>query len=488
MLARVFCMIAFTSVTTSAVAQESPPADGRADAPSTDLGLQPGGTAQGPVLTPFGPDALHRDAAATPTAADAAQHPGADAALVGGSSAAVITGGAGAALPPGLLPEGTNPAAPILADPTPPAASAPAAAGLRFWLAGFADVGLNVTVFDSKNFENYDTTFLPRQVEVDLGAGWKDAGGARLDLNVLTSPESRPISVVSPPLDRDLMDALVEQALVEWRPFALTLRAGKMNRPHMNEPLDPVDRVSLSRSSLTVLALPDSLTGVYLGYEPLAMLEIYALVANGWNTTVEAQNRSKAAGGGVAHRFGELAHGHWLYSGNLSCVIGAERPFVNDLRWVLDYSGKIGVADEFDLALEAVYGQEQNQGYSAEGIKDGDSAAVWYGGTLAASYRADAASGLLAGSSADLRLEYLHDPDLLLDLPREGSLPYLTTLVGVSATLRYALTPGIEVGAEYRADFERGDVDKVSVQRNKSDNIFTWYITQEMMLELIGRF
>jgi hypothetical protein len=82
----------------------------------------------------------------------------------------------------------------------------------------------------------------------------------------------------------------------------------------------------------------------------------------------------------------------------------------------------------------------------------------------------------------------VHDHDLAIGLPNRPNLPNLTTLLGAAPTVRYELAAGIEAVAEYRVDFERGDVENVSVQRDGSNNPFEWFITQEIVVGLMGKF
>ena len=63
----------------------------------------------------------------------------------------------------------------------------------------------------------------------------------------------------------------------------------------------------------------------------------------------------------------------------------------------------------------------------------------------------------------------------------------MTTLLGVTATARYELCTGIDDAIEYRVDFERADVKGVSVRRDVG-NIFEWFITQEVVVGLLGYF
>ena len=85
---------------------------------------------------------------------------------------------------------------------------------------------------------------------------------------------------------------------------------------------------------------------------------------------------------------------------------------------------------------------------------------------------------------AELRIEYVHDHDLLLGLPH---FPRLTTLLGMALAGRYELVEGVDAVFEYHVDFERGDVKGVSVQRNVG-NIFDWFVTQEVIVGLLGYF
>ena len=417
--------------------------------------------------------------------AGAGQSPGAAAGSVGGSDAAVIRPeGAGQPVLPGVFPAGTNAAAPVTLAPAVGRGFGFGGVGLR--LAGFVDAELATVIFDN---HDYDMTFLPRETELDVEV---ESGSARLriDANLILGTDSQAVSTVSPLLDRDLFDALIEQAWVEYSVAGVNVRAGKMAAPSRSEALDVVDRLSLSRSSLAQLAAPSTLTGLCVDYALLPTLGVYATVVNGWDTTVEADNRSKTLGLGLPHRAGSGARRPWAYEGDLSLLVGAERPGVNDLRWVVTYSGHVELTAALGLRGALVYGEEEGEGYSKKGDKDRLHAAQWYGGVLAVELEPTAEStGIARDLKGDLRLEYLRDPDLRLDLPRRRNLPSFTTLVGGAGTLRYIVADSVDAGVEYRIDFERGDVKNVSVQRGGSGwNVFEWFVTQEVLLSLIGRF
>ncbi|MEE8409974.1 MAG: outer membrane beta-barrel protein, partial [Myxococcota bacterium] len=237
---------------------------------------------------------------------------------------------------------------------------------------------------------------------------------------------------------------------------------------------------------------PDLLTGFYGSYDVMPEVGVYLIAVNGWDLTVDG-NRSKTLGGGVPHRFMPLPDGGWLYEGDISFIAGAERPGINDLRWLVDYSAKVRVLDDLQVALELVYGQEDGAGYNKQGMQDGVHAADWYGGMLTTTYRApDEAPAWLNGWAGALRFEYVRDRDLAISLPQPvGVEPDQTTLFGTALTLRYELVHGIVAVAEYKTDFERADVEGFPVLRYYPDepyNIFKWFITREVIVGLVGSF
>ena len=488
------CLVAASCLVRPSLAQEvQPGTDARSDAPSADQGLEAPSKVKGSDVTSGGADALGRDKDGMPIDANAGQRSGADAGMVRGNRGSVIQGGPGSPLPPGLFPEGAN--LPVAADVEPAVEPgrpvARAGQDVDVALSGFVDAGYSLFVYNNKD---YFMTFLPRRLELDVDARYGKTARIFLDLGLSTSPEGRIISSVPPLLDRDVLDALVEQAFAEWRGLGFTIRGGKIDRPFMNEPLDVTDRVSLSRSTVSENALPDTVTGLYADYEILPSLAVFALVVNGWDTTVEQLNRSKTFGGGLPHRFGKQGEGSWRYEGNLAFLLGPERPGVNDLKWVVNYSGRVRAADSVDLRLELVYAAEQHQGYSVypaeygkDRVRDRKHQARWYGGTLAVGYDVPPDAGPLDGLRADLRFEYMRDPDLVRDLPNLHNLSDMTALVGMAATVRYALARGFEVALEYKIDLETGDVPGVSLSPNHA-NVFKWYRTHELMFDIIGHF
>jgi hypothetical protein len=440
---------------------------GMAEPPATDVGLE---TAP-PMVAPDEEQPASKDR--IDTAADAGQMPAGhgDAGMVGGHEGSVIQGGGA------VMPDGTNAPVPIGGG-----AAIGELAGFDVDLHGFALAEGLVEVFDN---DEYEVTFLPRELELDLEAA-HDAGALlRLDLNLMTSPEGNTFSSFD---GEDLFDGLVEQVYVEWTRGKLKVRGGKFDAPFGVEPLDPHERIDLSRSTVSKLATPDLFTGFYASYAVMPMLDAYVIAVNGWDLSVD-HNRSKTLGGGVPHRLGELPTGDYLYEGDLSFVAGAERVGVNDLRWLLDYSARLHLPGGVGLALELARGQEDGEGFNQRGMKDGIHAADWWGGLVTVEYeRKKTGAESLTGLAAALRVEYVHDHDLAIGLPNRPNLPNLTTLLGVAPTLRYELAPGIQVVAEYGVDFERGDVENVSVQRDGSNNPFEWFITQEVVLGLLGWF
>jgi hypothetical protein len=489
------CLVALSFVAVPGVAQERPPVatDVRSDAPSADQGLGEPKQVKGALVQAQGTDPLGRDQDGTQIDANAGRQTGSDAGIVTGNNGSVIQGGQGQLLPPDIFPADTS--LPSNGDAGSGAGGAAAATGLTRGLdidiAGFVDAGFSMFVFDNKDFT---MTFLPRRLELNVDARWTRSARIFLDLGLSTSPASRPISAVSPTLDRDLVDALAEQAFAEWRGMGLTLRGGKLDRPFMNEPLDVTERTSLSRSTLSDLALPDTVTGLYADYELLPGVSVYGLVVNGWDPMdgrdiiVEELNRSKTFGGGLPHRLGTETGGDYLYEGNLAFLVGAEQAGVNDLTWVINYSGSFEVKEDLESRFELVYGGAQHQGFRQKDAKGGAHSAIWYGATASISWEGEEGeAGGLGGLKGDLRVEYLHDPDLFLDLPRAHNLPNLTTLLGVAATVRYALVRGFDAAIGYKVDFERGDVKNVSIQRNVSSP-FRWFKTHELMFDLIGYF
>lgn len=345
--------------------------------------------------------------------------------------------------------------------------------------SGFAHADLQFLVFDGGD---YTATFRPREVELDLEAGVAKGARVRLDFNVEASMG------FGSPLDR-LVDSLVEQAFVEWSPWLLTLAAGKMDSPIGLEPLDPVDRVATSTSWTSRLATPASLTGALLQANVIDEAGLFLLASNGWDKATD-NNRSKTFGVGIPHRVWKV-DGGWFYEGTVGFIIGPERSFNNDQRWLVDYSGRVRLVSGLTLLLEGLYGEEGGLGHDARtGALDTEQAAKWYGGIVGMEVDAGALSGSsVDGLLAGLRVEYLHDHDLLLGLPTERALPPLTTLLGFTATVRYQLLDGIDVALEYRGEFQRGDVPNLSVHRNKSfTSLAHWFVTQEITATVIGRF
>ncbi len=428
-----------------------------------------------PVVKPEEPDPMSRDQDRMRTDASAGGREGfGDPSAVGGNPDAVIKGNEA------RLPEGT--AVPIRGGMHLPAGMAPAMEA-----HGFVHTELLLTVPDGPG---YRLTFLPREVELDVLARPADLVLVRLDINYQTQPE--PL-VFSSLLEQDAFELLVEQAFAQWEHGVATLRAGKFNVPFGTEALDAVDRVPLTRSSVAELAKPDLLTGLTLDIGKGGGLSGYVLGANGWDLSVDT-NRSKTFGGGVRYRLGEAPEGAWFYEGNLSALLGVEKVGINHVRGLIDYSGKLRPLAWLALSLELVYGWEEGEGYTKQvprtKAKDlgRELAGVWYGGHLGLTYEGGLGPASLQPLVAELRLEYLRDPDLtdvVLQLPHDE--PGMTTLVGAALAVRYRLARGFEVAAEYRADFERGDVENVSVKRNYS-NLLQWFITQEVLVGVVGSF
>jgi len=108
-------------------------------------------------------------------------------------------------------------------------------------------------------------------------------------------------------------------------------------------------------------------------------------------------------------------------------------------------------------------------------------------GTLAVGYEGDTElEGALGGLKGNLRLEYLRDPDLLLDMPRVHNLPILTTLVGMAATVRYTFVEGLDAASSTRSTSSRR-------RQERQDRAQRWEHLQmvqdhEVMLDLIGYF
>lgn len=446
---------------------KAPVGAGMTQPPPTDIGLE----TTAPMVAPNEDDPASKDP--IDTSADAGQLPAghADTGIVGGHRDSVIQGGGA------VIPDSAGEPVPIGGG-----AAARDVPGVEIAWHGFALAEGMVVVFDN---DEYEATFLAREVELDLEARHDTGALVRLDFNVAASPEGNSFSIFGA---GDLLDGLVEQAYVEWAPGKLAVRGGKFNAPFGVEPLDPHERLCVSRSTVSRLVTPDLLTGVYASYAIMPMLDGYVLAVNGWDLSVD-RNRSKTIGGGLPHRFGTLANGDTLYEGNLSFIFGAERVGINDLRWVLDYSAKLNFPGGVGVAVEIARGQEDGEGYSRRGVKDGTHAADWWGGTLTADYDgSETGSEILQAVTAALRIEYVHDHDLAIGLPNRPNLPNMTTLFGVAPAVRYQLSPELQVVAEYKVDFERGDVENVSVQRDASNNPFDWFITQEIVLGLLGRF
>ena len=334
----------------------------------------------------------------------------------------------------------------------------------------------------------YKLTFLPREIELDLTARPSDTVTLRIDLNFQNGSEPLAFNTL---IQQEVFELLVEQAYAEWSFGRYKLRGGKFDAPFGIEPLDAVDRVTLTRSNLSALAAPDLLTGAAGFASLMPEVDAYVLAVNGWDLSVDS-NRSKTLGGGLPHRFGARSDGGSMYRGNLSALVGVEKVGVNELRWVIDYSGQLQIADTLRLLGEVVYGWEDGEGYTKQGLKASEVGrklpGVWYGGQLSLVYEGDERGGSTWDRlSGELRLELLRDPDLTQLVLRLPNFPDMTTLVGASVALRYELARGIEAAFEYRSDFERGDVENVSVQRNYS-SIFKWFITQQWLFGVVGYF
>jgi hypothetical protein len=398
-----------------------------------------------------------------------------DSGMLGGSDASVIQGAAPAPFPEGVLPEGTQAPLPISGS-----AAVASIDSYDLHVSGFVQAEVAFLVFDD---QEYEATFLPREIELDLEADYRDLARLRMDFNLLTTVELDSVAFASDLTDRDVFDSLVEQAYVEWSPWNLTLRVGKMNAPLGSEPLDARDRLPLGRSSLARYATPDLLTGTTLSYHAGDNADAYLAVVNGWDLTVD-DNQSFTVGGGAPHRFGVISDGEWLYQGNLSTLIGVEQDKVNNLRWLIDYSASLYLAEWLRLSVELLYGEEEGMGYNKQKVRDPHESAQWWGGMITAGFGGHGVGGVARDLRAGLRLEYVHDHDLVLGLPH---LPSITTLVGTALTLRYALVKGVDAALEYRVDFERGDVKGVSVRRNVA-SIFKWFVTQEVAVGLVGYF
>ncbi|OGQ82655.1 MAG: hypothetical protein A2289_22375 [Deltaproteobacteria bacterium RIFOXYA12_FULL_58_15] len=433
------------------------------------------GSAKPPVVEPGDDDAASRDPMVVDANANATPGFGA-AGIVGGSDAAVIQGPAPSPFPEGMLPTGEP--VPISGGAVLPAELATDKIDVD--ISGFVQAEMVIGYLDNGQ---YDLTFLPRELELDFEARHGDWGLLRIDLNLQSSPHSQTIAYSSDVTYVDLLDALVEQAYVEWSRSGFTLRGGKMNVPFGSEPLDVIDRVGLSRSTLSRNATPDWLAGFYVGYNIHEYADAYLIAVNGWDLTVD-NNPSITFGGGIPHRFGKH-DGMWLYEGNLSTLVGVEQKGINNLRMLIDYSASLHLIEELRAALELIYGEEQGLGFNKQKAIDGETTAQWWGGMFTVAFEgSDSRNCWLADFAAELRVEYLHDHDLILDLPH---LPRMTTLLGVATVARYRLAEGVDVAIEHKVDFERGDVKGVSVQRNFSSP-FEWFVTQEIVLGLVGYF
>ncbi len=468
--------VSLLSLVVATAQAQTPATDGagdeRADAPATDAGLE---QVKPPVL-PGGPDDLGRDKDPMVVDGDAGGMPAgfSPAGLIGGSADAVVQGGPSAPLPDGAVPVAGGADARLLGQ-------------LELALHGVVQAELYTAISDAGS---YDTTFLPRELELDLVAGYGDQLAVRLDLNLLVSPLPQRLSFQADLTEEALFDALAEQAYVEWRRWGLTARVGKMNAPFGSEPIDAADRLTLGRSWLSQKAAPTLLTGVMAGYEVWPALSGFVLVANGWDRTLDGNlsfdgNRSKTLAGGLVHRLGQRADGSWLFEGTLAGTLGPEQRGVNDLRLMVDYSGTLAPIAGLTLALELLYAVEQGEGYNRQRLIDGKHAARWWAGMLTTSYDATATGvDALRGLRAAWRLELVHDDDLFLGLPH---VPRMTTLLGSTLALRYALARAVDLALEHRADFERGDVAGLSTRRNVG-NPFSWFVTQELRLGLVGQF
>ncbi len=377
----------------------------------------------------------------------------------------------GSAQQPALLPSGTNAAAPLGAtlQPRP---------SLEGHFAGFAQADFALQLQNEKR-DRYHSSFRPREAELDMFAGYGDVGAARVDLNVIADQLSASsLSAAS------LVDSLVEQAWAEWTPSRYTLRLGRMDAPFGLEKLDAPERTMLTRAAVSRLASPDLLTAVVGGVEVTDAVDVQLLVANGWDRAID-NNRSKSLGLVVPHRLGP-------YEGNLGFLAGVERRFVNDWRFLVDYSGELQLAPMWSVAGELLWGAEQGlELLPRQGLIDPNGLATWYGGILEA--RFDGGSRFSFGKlRAAARIEYLHDGSLLLNIGPTPLGQRLSTLVGAGVAARYTLVRGLEVGLEYRSDFSRRDLPGMSLRNFDAFpgfwNLGKWFVTQEARVAFVALF
>jgi hypothetical protein len=445
-------------------------------------------------------DPLGRDKNRMPTGADAGQRPDgfADPQGAGGNPDALVQGSG--------TPAGTGVIIPIRG-----AAALPGQTVLG--LSAFVIGELAWVVYDGDE-GGYDTTFRAREAEIDAEARFGDSGRMRLDLHVIT--EQLYAASLFSPLGSTLSDRLIEQAFVEVTPGPFTLRAGRMVAPLSYEPVDAVDRVTLSRGHLATLFAPTYLTGVHLGADLSEWVDVFVLAANGWERSVD-NNKRKSLGLALPHQVA-------IYRGQLGFFFGDERDATSTLgslggatperksslelladgdtdellgRAIVDYWGEVQLPFGLTVALEMLRGQEYGLGYDTEAQRlDPTQSAIWYGTSVwlvvdGKGTRLDT----LAPWRAALRVEYLRDKDLSRHIPNAPNLPLLTTLVSPAAALRYDFAAGLSAALEYKVGFARADVAGVSVQRNgDSEDVFprfwnlrNWFVTQEVLLALVAQ-
>lgn len=422
-----------------------------------------------------------------PVDADAQKTTGfSDTGMVQGNQQSVIQGPAPAELPPELMAPAETDQNSTSISVTEPESKA------SMNVAGFIQVqGRAWLTSEQRSPEDrskYDLTFIPQEIELDVLAQASKSVAIRLDLNLISDwPKATWVALSSDLLTWDLVERLVEQAYGSWQGYGFLVKAGKMNSPFGIEAIDANERLSQDRSYLSRLATPTNLTGVYVSYAILERLDIFAMATNGWDQTVDgirtiSGNRSKAFVLGFPYHFS----GKNPFNGTLSAMLGAEKKGVNDLRWLIDYSALKKINDVWGVAWEVMLAEEQGSGFNKKGIRGQKQNSQWWGVNVAV--QADGAKGTMNWSKdlqGQLRLEYLHDHDLMLNLP---NYPLMTTLFGLTLSGRYVLAKGVSVGLEYTIDLERGDVKHVSMRRDFGWNIFKSLATHEIVAGLVASF
>lgn len=445
----------------------------------------PGVEAKDPtVLVPTDPDPLGRDKDSMMMDADAGARPGfVDQGMQTRNDQALMQGSSPHGLPSGFFLDETfedNASVGIQTDLHHGSEHQP------FSAHGFVHAA--VPFFFPYN-EPWQTNLLLREIEVDLASGIGDAAKVQIDLNLYSDwPSRRNLAYSSDLTTTDLMDAIIEQAFVQSPWHDVVLWAGRVNVPFGVEAQDPIDRTSLSRSWVLKRAMPQSLTGFQATWEIHKQLGLRLFAADPWYPVASkwariAKKPVAMFGAGIPHRFFAQTNQAWAYEGMLTSLFTLNMYSMSlKQTWLVDYTGHVTGFSASKLSFQMIYGREKSSGFNSEGFVDGSESAKWWGGVLVwDAFGANATKKFDVG----IRIEYLHDHDLILHLPH---LPRMTTLFGTTFTLRRQIATNMEWGVEYRTDFECGNVENVSVQGESGWNVLDWYKTQLVQLVVIGKF